>query len=67
MSEGQKAICKIVEGMDEMLCELGEIREHIVWCRDCKHFVPDDGCHLFDNAFVGADGFCAWGERKDEG
>ena len=56
--------------------------EPIVRCRDCKHFETDEcKCRYFvtpctpDGAIVNRamlslnvdpDGFCAWGERKDE-
>lgn len=52
----------------------------IVRCRDCKHFTPK-GTHKFEDGNVNADyckyvrgwllqitpdGFCAWGERKED-
>lgn len=55
--------------------------EEIVRCRDCKHFTTR-GTHVFDDGktnecyceFIRAyrlqitpDGFCAWGERRDDG
>lgn len=56
-----------------------EYREPIVRCRDCKYLeankygyeiAEDDcGCIYWDADFalgVAPDGFCAWGERRDE-
>ena len=50
-------------------------REHIVRCRDCKHYsdhewvlVTDvsDVCHFFgDGVRVEPDGFCKWGEPRE--
>ena len=45
-------------------------REEIVRCRDCEFFVRDrvgECCTLMDFGRAGgmADGFCAWGERKE--
>ena len=52
------------------------VHERIVRCRDCKHYsdhewvlVTDvsDVCHFFgDGVKVEPDGFCKWGERKEE-
>ena len=52
------------------------VLERIVRCRDCKHYsdhewvlVTDvsDVCHFFgDGVRVEPDGFCKWGERKEE-
>lgn len=52
-------------------------REEVVRCRDCKHYsehewilVTDvsDVCHFFGNGVkVEPDGFCKWGERRDDG
>lgn len=58
------------------------IHERIVRCRDCKHFdckpwmhyngtVTDFNCWLFSDyegtpVGVEPDGFCAWGERREE-
>lgn len=52
------------------------VHERIVRCRDCKHYsdhewvlVTDvsDVCHFFgDGVRVEPDGFCKWGERKEE-
>lgn len=63
----------------ERICKVfhsgaAEMRECIVRCRDCSNYRPaedednDDGCaleyaHLFETS---TDGFCAWGERKEE-
>lgn len=50
--------------------------EKIVRCRDCKHYsehewilITDvsDVCYFFgDGVKVEPDGFCKWGERKEE-
>ena len=54
-----------------------EIRERVVRCRDCKHGMGGGGlCALFafplgDGHIIPADvepdGFCAWGEPREEG
>ena len=46
--------------------------EEIVRCRDCKYYelVPEDSgdwCEYWTDRVYGADGFCAWGERRREG
>ena len=59
----------------------GEAREFIVRCRDCKHWSTWDmsamyqdhdhdrhACFRIIDGFcmeTDADGFCAWGERRD--
>lgn len=43
-----------------------ERRENIVRCRDCKHFKSDICERVPYGIKVESDGFCAWGERKDE-
>ena len=55
------------------------LKEEIVRCRDCKHFTPE-GTRVFNDGTlnkaycdfvrswvlqIDADGFCAWGERRD--
>jgi len=52
------------------------VHERIVRCRDCKHYSEyewiiatdvSDVCHFFgDGVRVEPDGFCKWGERKEE-
>lgn len=52
------------------------VHERIVRCKDCKHYsdhewimVTDvsDVCHFFGGGVkVEPDGFCAWGERKED-
>lgn len=50
-------------------------REEIVRCRDCKHckrrngILPPTVCERWGyyNFETEPDGFCAWGERKDDG
>lgn len=49
----------------------GELREEIVRCRDCAYYASDEiggYCTLMDfgNAMGLADGFCAWGERRED-
>ena len=46
----------------------------VVRCKDCKHWLKDvAGCTEsigrceFANYFVGAAGFCTYGERRDDG
>ena len=54
----------------------GEIslpRERVVRCMDCKHYHAEiNGCDEFGDiwhdeyANVEPDGFCAWGERREQ-
>ena len=47
------------------------VHERIVRCRDCKHAFDEGSGYLYcgrrpGNCFEArADGFCAWGERKE--
>lgn len=52
----------------------GERREEVVRCRDCAHAHEGarycdrfTGCGLSDFVDVKPDGFCAWGERREDG
>ena len=60
--------------------KLGERLTEIVRCRDCKHYYEAENyhpngnyvmrcCKYFDayNDEVEPDGFCKWGERRDDG
>ena len=43
----------------------------VVLCRDCEYYFKDeDGYEMCDNSegydHVTADGFCAWGEKREE-
>ena len=49
--------------------------EEIVRCRDCKHFAVDQSdhdyrsgwwCHRWNTDMVKPDGYCAWGERRED-
>lgn len=41
----------------------------VVWCRDCKHYKPDEyecGCDFAGGLpYVKADDFCSYGERRN--
>lgn len=62
--------------MSEYVYDMGDcrdpIREEIVRCRDCKHYMdyeheyePNLGyCREHDREEVRDSGFCAWGERN---
>lgn len=44
------------------------VRERIVRCRDCKHFVTNihgSYCKKSISTTSDPDGFCAWGERRE--
>ena len=50
-------------------------REEIVRCRDCKRFSLDNSdhdyrsgwwCYRWNTDMVNPDGFCAWGERRQD-
>lgn len=52
---------------------LGNFREEVIRCRDCKWFGPDRSdheyrstwwCDLWSNDRVNPDGFCSWAERR---
>lgn len=46
----------------------GSMHEEIVRCRDCKYFAVGkntDHC-VFTEKYARADGFCSWGERREE-
>lgn len=49
-----------------------DLTEEIVRCRDCVYFAADrvgELCGLFDFEMIKgnmADGYCAWGKRRDE-
>lgn len=54
-----------------LLCaDVSQLREEIVRCRDCKWFLQDDdfqhGCRWFCRKLDRLDGFCSWGERKED-
>lgn len=45
-------------------------REEIVRCKDCKHYKTGDAgsyCCKSITTLHNPDGFCAWGERKENG
>ncbi|ERL09834.1 hypothetical protein [Olsenella profusa] len=48
------------------------VRERVVRCRECEHWGGlwdwDEaiGCDLADLPQADPDGFCAWGERRDD-
>lgn len=53
-----------VEDTDELMPYK---RERIVRCRDCKYYENGDDrtCEYFGADWVKPDGFCAWGEHKE--
>lgn len=69
----KQTMCEFVHGMkcDEVCKFLGEI----VRCRDCKYsdaiktrYQQETvyACLNFDSAAIEPDGFCAWGERRED-
>lgn len=45
------------------------VRERIVRCRDCKYYEPNTYSHFTCELLtfhVDPDGFCAWGERRED-
>lgn len=81
MSEYIIRTTNMPEHIREAVSAWYEIDYEIVRCRDCKHFTPK-GTHKFENGKTNADyctyvrswmlqitpdGFCAWGERKENG
>lgn len=72
LSEDQlKYVGKHVDTV-ETLAKQNEERlsdEEIVRCRDCKHcmsYWTSDYCDYFSHVTNDQDGFCAWGERKED-
>lgn len=68
---------EVVTDDDRLMALWGlPVRERIVRCRDCKHYVDhewfiatdvSDVCHFWadgNGVKVEPDGFCKWGERK---
>ena len=66
--------------MSEHVCEYWDevddwiVREEIVRCRDCVYIDTYENdtitvCYRFDNEqpIVESDGFCKWGERRENG
>lgn len=53
------------------VCVEGEKLPRIVRCRDCKHYTDDEVEYRhYCNEWCGQvkfDGFCAWGERREDG
>ena len=54
-----------------LLCaDVSQLREEIVRCRDCKHYTDDEVEYRhYCNEWCGQvkpDGFCAWGERRED-
>lgn len=47
--------------------EKSGLGNEVVRCRDCEHYDGECGCTLLDFAMSRGieDGFCAWGERRD--
>ena len=53
------------------MCEVYKTAEPIVRCRNCKHYTEDEAeyyhyCGEWCEQ-VEPDGFCAWGEREQDG
>lgn len=60
--------------MTEYIIKLGEadrsmFREEVVRCRDCDklNIVGECPCGFWALEDMKLDGFCAWGERRDNG
>lgn len=58
--------------------DVSQLREEIVRCRDCMYYKEEvfewvsnlkrtkKTCDLFDGCYVKPDGYCAWGERRND-
>ena len=67
----------MTEYIVNMYCEAAGVKcEEVVRCRDCKWSDAIKTCYQketvyaclnFDSACVEPDGFCAWGERRENG
>lgn len=58
-----------IEGelVQQILARLGYVK--VVRCRDCRYsmsYWESDYCDYFSHVTNDPDGFCAWGERKEE-
>lgn len=57
-----------LEGFDRFMFLRGlPVREGIVRCRDCKHFVTNihgSYCKKSISTISDPNGYCAWGERR---
>lgn len=71
----EKIIREEPYGIGNELMHFHYTGEEIVRCRDCEHFgmfKPNKrykaapSCCKFQITLPDSDGFCAWGERKDE-
>lgn len=48
--------------------DLPSAEPEIVWCKDCKHYLPPHGCGHIDGMVTSQkDGFCSYAERKENG
>ena len=77
VSFGDKSSAFVGLAMAEAQSHGAKIIHPIIRCRDCKHYskhewilITDvsDVCHFWhgEPTKVSADGFCAWGERRDD-
>lgn len=69
-------VCECLQDGDRVFPKWGnEVCERVVRCRDCRWFGEDTSdheyrsgwwCKRWDTDMVKPDGFCAWGERKED-
>ena len=69
----QVILCTVALDVDRIEDADGREFVPVVRCRDCEHYHADiHGCDEFGDewrgeyASVGPDGFCAWGERRED-
>lgn len=59
-----------ISGKTMKFPEYIDLNQEIVRCRDCRYYelVPEDSgdwCEYWTDRVYRADGFCAWGVRRD--
>lgn len=65
---GDKSSAFVGLAMAEAESHGATLKERVVRCRDCKHFVTNihgSYCQKSISTTSDPNGFCAWGERRD--
>lgn len=66
---GDKSTAFVGLAMAEAESHGATLMERVVRCRDCKHcmsYWKSDYCDYFAHVTNDPDGFCAWGERRED-
>lgn len=60
-----EAVRQAADRIDEYAERIAIMTEHIVYCKECVNYNPDESCcTLLDFANINGDWYCADGERK---